>query len=143
MLTRDELIALAKDESLHWYEENGHTWFKISDEQLSVLAASIIRREMRTIDKHYQYKSLQHRVDTFNFDYHKYSESNKFRWISVTQCLPEFDESLKVFVYTEGSDFQGQQFFHLRATDLYNDANGESISEVAEHVTHWCCEVFP
>lgn len=72
-----------------------------------------------------------------------YSDYTNFRWISVNEKLPEYDESIRVFAYTKDHDFNGQKFFHLKATDLYPDAIGESLGEIAECVTHWCYEAFP
>jgi hypothetical protein len=58
-------------------------------------------------------------------------------WIRVTDRLPAFDGGLRVLVYTAGHDFNGEQFFDLRATDLYDGPDREPRSEVGAAATHW------
>lgn len=58
-------------------------------------------------------------------------------WIKCTDRLPIFDEGLRVLVHTAEHDFNGEQFFDVLATDLYDGLNGEPKSEVCAVATHW------
>lgn len=63
------------------------------------------------------------------------------QWTSVKTRLPEYDQGVRVLVYTEGADFNGEQFFDIKADDLYpglaNPDEDGYVSEVAEAATHW------
>lgn len=58
-------------------------------------------------------------------------------WVRVTDRLPEFDETLRVLVHTAEHDFNGEQFFDVRATDLYDGPDDEPKNEICAVVTHW------
>ncbi len=58
--------------------------------------------------------------------------------IPLSVRMPAFDEGLRVLVYTEGVDFNGAQFFDVRADDLYNPT-----SEVEANATHWMPRPLP
>lgn len=62
-------------------------------------------------------------------------------WIKCDDDLPPFDTALRVLIYTDGVDFDGEQFFDIRADDLYDHGGG--LSEVAEAATHWAHLPFP
>ncbi|HJV75401.1 MAG TPA: DUF551 domain-containing protein [Noviherbaspirillum sp.] len=60
-------------------------------------------------------------------------------WISVKDRLPPFGECLRVLIYTEGSEFAGEQFFDVNADSL-NECfyeQPEDMPEVCQHATHW------
>ena len=60
-------------------------------------------------------------------------------WVSVNDRLPPFDTGERVLIYTEGVDFAGEQFFDIKADDLYPMPDGEqdARTEVAAAATHW------
>ena len=58
-------------------------------------------------------------------------------WTKCTDRLPAFDESLRVLIHTANHDFNGEQFFDVKATDLYEGPDGEVASEVCAVATHW------
>ncbi len=62
-------------------------------------------------------------------------------WISLTDRLPPYDEDLRVLAHTGGSSFAGEEFFDIPALDLY--AVGDSMTEIAEHATHWSIKPAP
>ncbi|MGC8213264.1 DUF551 domain-containing protein [Ralstonia pseudosolanacearum] len=69
-----------------------------------------------------------------------------FRWIPVTERLPQWDDSLMILAFTEGHDYGGQRFHCLRATDFYEldpDGDGEPGTDLARNVTHWMSEPWP
>jgi len=57
-------------------------------------------------------------------------------WIKCTERMPKFDENLRVIIHTAEHDFNGEQFFDVKATDLYPDASGET-TDVCSVATHW------
>jgi hypothetical protein len=63
--------------------------------------------------------------------------------ISVKDRLPPYDEELRVIAHTADHDFGGEQYFDVKALDLYpaphpeNQHYGEYKTEVAEATTHW------
>ena len=61
----------------------------------------------------------------------------KFEWIAVDDHLPKYEDDLYVLVYTEGVDFQGEQFFVILATDMYVDQYDEYRDEIVDFITHW------
>lgn len=66
-------------------------------------------------------------------------------WVAVKDRLPPFGEDLRVLIYTEGSDFAGEQFFDVKADHL-NDAYWEDendMPEVCRHATHWKLLPYP
>ena len=56
--------------------------------------------------------------------------------IPVSVGRPAFDKGERVIVYTEGVDFAGQQYFHIKAEDLW-EADPQEMSQVAAAATHW------
>lgn len=70
-------------------------------------------------------------------------------WVSVNDCLPPFDMGERVLVYTEGADFAGEQFFDIKADDLYpkptenSPEGGDARTEVAAAATHWMSRPYP
>lgn len=60
-------------------------------------------------------------------------------WVSVTDHLPPFDSGERVLIYTEGADFGGEQYFDIKADDLYPSMDGEADArtEVATAASHW------
>lgn len=59
--------------------------------------------------------------------------------ISVKDKLPPFEDGLRVIIHTEGYDFNGEQFFDVKATDLYEGDgpyNGYKL-EICEYASHW------
>ena len=64
-------------------------------------------------------------------------------WHKCSDRLPAYEEDLRVLIYTEGVDFQGEQFFDVKATDLYDIDGGEYTSEIAEAATHWADLPYP
>lgn len=60
-------------------------------------------------------------------------------WTSVNDRLPPLGTGERVLIYTEGADFAGEQFFDIKADDLYPDPDGEqdARTEVAAAATHW------
>jgi hypothetical protein len=53
-------------------------------------------------------------------------------WIRIDLEKPSYDDNLRILVYTEGVDFNGEQVFDIKADVLIDKA-----SEVAEAATHW------
>ena len=70
-------------------------------------------------------------------------------WVSVNDCLPPYDTGERVLVYTEGADFAGEQFFDIKADDLYptpaatSPEGGDARTEVAAAATHWMPRPYP
>lgn len=60
-------------------------------------------------------------------------------WIKLTDRMPNPDEHDRVLIYTEGSDFNGERVFDVKAETLnecfYTDP--EDQPEVCKHATHW------
>lgn len=60
-------------------------------------------------------------------------------FIKLTDRMPNPEEHPRVLIYTEGSDFAGEQFFDVKAESL-NEAYYEDPAdqpEVCQHATHW------
>ncbi|MCT9125369.1 DUF551 domain-containing protein [Cupriavidus gilardii] len=66
-------------------------------------------------------------------------------WISVNDRLPPIGTGERVLIYTEGADFAGEQFFDIKADDLYPTPDGEqdARTEVAAAATHWMPLPYP
>ncbi|BBQ02896.1 hypothetical protein BSFA1_80240 (plasmid) [Burkholderia sp. SFA1] len=68
-------------------------------------------------------------------------------FVSVQDGLPPYDQALRVLAFTEGVDFAGEQFFDIKADDLYPsedpDSGTAARTEVAQHVTHWRLHSYP
>jgi hypothetical protein len=78
----------------------------------------------------------------WNVGYRKYPPALLNRMVSVKDRLPDpQNEDKRVLVYTEDTSFAGEQYFDIKASDLYGDVDPESQkltrSEVAEAATHW------
>lgn len=60
-------------------------------------------------------------------------------WIRLTDKMPDPEKHHRVLIYTEGSDFAGEQFFDVKADSLnecfYEDPSDQP--EVCRHATHW------
>ena len=60
-------------------------------------------------------------------------------FIKLTDRTPNPEEHPRVLIYTEGSDFAGEQFFDVKAESLnecfYEDPSDQP--EVCQHATHW------
>lgn len=67
------------------------------------------------------------------------SPAQQSQWVPVSVRLPDPDEYPRVLIYTEGSDFQGEQFFDVKANQLdqSNYEAPEDMPEVCQHATHW------
>lgn len=63
----------------------------------------------------------------------------------VTVGLPPYGTGERVLVYTEGVEFHGEQWFDIKADDLYPDFDGDADarSEVAAAATHWAYRPVP
>lgn len=61
------------------------------------------------------------------------------QWIKLTDRMPNPDEHDRVLIYTEGSDFNGEQVFDVKAETLNECfyADPEDQPEVCKHATHW------
>lgn len=59
--------------------------------------------------------------------------------------LPPIGTGERVLIYTEGADFAGEQFFDIKADDLYPTPDGEqdARTEVAAAATHWMPLPYP
>lgn len=58
--------------------------------------------------------------------------------IKTTDRLPDPDEHRRVLIYTEGYDFQGEQFFDVKAEDLFwYDGDEDPRPEVCQYASHW------
>lgn len=59
--------------------------------------------------------------------------------IKLTDRMPNPDEHDRVLIYTEGVDFNGVQFFDVKAETLNECfyADPEEQPEVCQHATHW------
>ncbi|WNG69306.1 DUF551 domain-containing protein [Cupriavidus gilardii] len=66
-------------------------------------------------------------------------------WTSVNDRLPPLGTGERVLIYTEGADFAGEQFFDIKADDLYPTPDGEqdARTEVAAAATHWMPLPYP
>ncbi|NEX60161.1 DUF551 domain-containing protein [Noviherbaspirillum galbum] len=73
--------------------------------------------------------------------YRKYSPPLLQRMTSLKDRVPDPQTVDRVLVYTEGSDFRGEQFFDIKTEELLGDVDPESgelvQSEVAAAATHW------
>lgn len=60
-------------------------------------------------------------------------------WIAMTDRMPNPDEHDRVLIYTQGTDFAGEQVFDVKAETLnecmYEDP--EDQPEVCRYATHW------
>lgn len=56
-------------------------------------------------------------------------------WISVHDHCPAMDTGERVLIYTEGYDFQGEQFFDVKADDFYGDE--DDLKEIIKCASHW------
>ena len=61
------------------------------------------------------------------------------QWIQLPDRMPHLDEHDRVLIYTEGSDFNGEQVFDVKAETLNECfyADPEDQPEVCKHATHW------
>ncbi|MGE5623108.1 MAG: DUF551 domain-containing protein [Bacillota bacterium] len=61
------------------------------------------------------------------------------RWVSVNDRLPPFGENHRVLIYTEGYDFNGEQFFDVQADSLNEESfeYPEDMPEVCRYASHW------
>ncbi len=60
-------------------------------------------------------------------------------WISLAKRMPDPDEHVRVLIYTQGSDFNGEQVFDVR-TDTLNEcfyARDDDQPEICKRATHW------
>ncbi|MGF6996822.1 hypothetical protein [Paraburkholderia sp. GAS32] len=57
--------------------------------------------------------------------------------IRLTVAKPDPQQYARVLVYTEGHDFNGEQFFDVKAEDLTGFEDPEDQSEVCRYATHW------
>lgn len=64
-------------------------------------------------------------------------------WISVKTRTPSDEQFTRVLVYTEGTDFMGEQFFDINASEFYNFDEDGNRSELVEAVTHWREHDYP
>ena len=64
-------------------------------------------------------------------------------WHKCTDRLPPYEEDLRVLIFTQNYDFDGEQFFDVKATDLYDIDGIEYNSEIAENASHWTYLPFP
>lgn len=65
-------------------------------------------------------------------------------WHRLTDSLPDADRHSRVLIYTEGVDFNGEQFFDVSADSL-NENSYESPDdqpEVCRAATHWTARPF-
>lgn len=63
----------------------------------------------------------------------------RYQWTSVHDRMPDPDEHPRVLIYTEGTDFAGEQFFDVK-TDTLNENYYEDPAdqpEVCAAATHW------
>lgn len=56
--------------------------------------------------------------------------------IPISVGRPAFENGERVIVHTEGVDFAGQQYFHIKAEDLW-EPDPKQMSQVAAAATHW------
>ena len=56
-------------------------------------------------------------------------------WVSVHDHCPAMDTGERVLIYTEGYDFQGEQFFDVKADDFYGD--DDDLKEIIKCASHW------
>lgn len=61
------------------------------------------------------------------------------QWTRLTDTMPDPLEHDRVLIYTEGSDFAGEQFFDVKAESLNENAYQDPADqpEVCRHATHW------
>jgi len=64
---------------------------------------------------------------------------NIMQWIKLTDRMPNPDEHNRVIIYTEGTDFNGEQVFDVRSESLneYSYADEDEQPEECKHATHW------
>lgn len=67
------------------------------------------------------------------------------QWRSLAVELPLFDEHERVLIYTDGSDFNGEQIFDVPAVELWNAHSDQAggTDEVITAATHWCPRPLP
>lgn len=60
-------------------------------------------------------------------------------WIALADRMPNPEEHDRVLIYTQGSNFGGEQVFDVKAETLnecmYEDPDDQP--EVCKHATHW------
>jgi hypothetical protein len=66
----------------------------------------------------------------------KAAEAADGAMLPLSAGLPSPDEHDRVLVYTEGSDFAGEQYFDIKTEELW-ELDSDQKKEVAEHATHW------
>jgi hypothetical protein len=57
--------------------------------------------------------------------------------IRLTVARPDPQQYARVLIYTEGHDFNGEQFFDVKAEDLTAFEDPEDQPEVCLYATHW------
>ncbi len=63
----------------------------------------------------------------------------ELKWTSLAKEMPEQDEHQRVLIYTEGTDFQGEQVFDVKTESLrdwLNDSHEDRPEEI-KAATHW------
>ena len=60
-------------------------------------------------------------------------------FIKLTEQMPDPDQYHRVLIYTDGVDFDGEQFFDVKTETLnecyYQDPSDQP--EIYQHATHW------
>lgn len=65
-------------------------------------------------------------------------------WKLLNDSWEEVGGHRRVLIYTEGTDFAGQQFFDVSVEDLYTTLGEEdSRPEECQHATHWMPLPYP
>jgi len=62
--------------------------------------------------------------------------AEKVELLPLSAGLPSPDDHNRILVYTDGVDFAGQQYFDIKADDLWEPAP-EDRNEIVEAATHW------
>jgi Protein of unknown function (DUF551) len=69
----------------------------------------------------------------------------ELKWTKLSDRLPDPTDYPRVLIYTECSDYQGEQFFDVEAESLnecfYTDPNEQP--EVCREATHWAPRPYP
>lgn len=66
-------------------------------------------------------------------------------WKSLKDNLPDPDKYKRVLIYTEGSDFNGEQIFDVKTEDLFvhNYECESDQPEICRFATHWMEIILP
>ena len=63
------------------------------------------------------------------------------KWHHIDDAMPPYGDNKRILVFTEGCEFDGEQFFDIDA-DLIHDFDGSDLNVIG-HVSHWAELPYP